>query len=108
MLRYILAELNPKCYKDGYVKSFFLRTTAIWNSLPVEYFPLTYDPNCSKFRVNRYLIFISFFDQRSSELFLFAFSFSVISVPQHCLINLIRGVLNYKTNNYGMTVYIHI
>ena len=30
------------CYKDVYVNSFFLRTTRLWNYLPIECFPLTY------------------------------------------------------------------
>ena len=33
----------PTCYKDVYVNSFFPRTTKLWNSLPIECFPLTYD-----------------------------------------------------------------
>ena len=31
----------PRCYKDVYVNSFFLCTARLWNSLPIEYFPLT-------------------------------------------------------------------
>ena len=30
-----------KCYKDVYVNSFFPRTAKLWNSLPIECFPLT-------------------------------------------------------------------
>ena len=33
----------PRCYKDVYVNSFFPRTATLWNSLPIECFPLTYD-----------------------------------------------------------------
>ena len=33
----------PKCYKDFYVSSSFPRTFRLWNSLPIECFPLTYD-----------------------------------------------------------------
>ena len=33
----------PRCYKDVYVSSFFPRTARLWNSLPIERFPLTYD-----------------------------------------------------------------
>ena len=32
-------------YKDVYVSSFFPRTARLWNSLPIECFPLTYDVN---------------------------------------------------------------
>ena len=35
----------PICRKDVYVKSFFPRIARLWNSLLVEYFPLTYDLN---------------------------------------------------------------
>ena len=38
----------PICYKDAYVKIFFPRTARLWNSIPVECFPLTYDLNGSK------------------------------------------------------------
>ena len=31
----------PRCYKNAFVKSFFHRTARFWNSLPIEYFPLT-------------------------------------------------------------------
>ena len=33
----------PRCYKDAYVNSFFPRTARLWNSLPIECFPLIYD-----------------------------------------------------------------
>ena len=32
-----------RCYKDVYVNSFFPRTVRVWDSLPIECFPLTYD-----------------------------------------------------------------
>ena len=35
----------PRCYKDAYVNSFFPRTSWLWNSLPIECFPLTYNMN---------------------------------------------------------------
>ena len=35
----------PRCYKNVYVNSFFLRTTRLWNSLLLEWLPLTYDLN---------------------------------------------------------------
>ena len=34
-----------RCYKDVYVNSFFPRSARLWNSLPTECFPLTYDLN---------------------------------------------------------------
>ena len=33
----------PICYKDVYGNSFLPHTASLWNSLPIEYFPLTYD-----------------------------------------------------------------
>ena len=46
----------PRCYKDVYVNSFFPRTAKLWNSLPKECFPLTYDLSCFKFRISRHLL----------------------------------------------------
>ena len=48
----------PRCYKDVYVNSFFPRTAKLWNSLPIECFPLTYDLSGFKSRINRYLLTI--------------------------------------------------
>ena len=42
----------PRCYKDVYVNSFFPRTAKLWNSLPIECFPLTYVPSGFKSRIN--------------------------------------------------------
>ena len=44
----------PRCYKDVYVNSFFPRTARPRNSPPIEYFPLTYDLNGFKPRINRH------------------------------------------------------
>ena len=33
----------PRCYKDAYANSFFPPTARLWNSLPIECCPLTYD-----------------------------------------------------------------
>ena len=49
------------CYKDVYVNSFFPRTTRLWNSLPIEYFPLTYDLSSFKSRINRHLLSVGSF-----------------------------------------------
>ena len=45
-----------RCYKDVYVNSFFLHTARLWNSLPLECFPLTYDLSGFKSRFNRHLL----------------------------------------------------
>ena len=51
----------PRCYKDVYVNSFFPRTARLWNSLPIECFPLTYDLNGFKSRINRHLLTVGSF-----------------------------------------------
>ena len=51
----------PRCYKDVYVNSFFPRTAKLWNSLPIESFPLTYDLSGFKFRINRHLLTVGSF-----------------------------------------------
>ena len=51
----------PRCYKDVYVNSFFPRTARLWNSLPVECFPLTYDLSGFKSRINKYLLTVGSF-----------------------------------------------
>ena len=45
----------PRCYKDVYVNSFFPRTARLWNSLPIECFPLTYDLSDFKSRISRHI-----------------------------------------------------
>ena len=51
----------PRCYKDVYVNSFFPHTARLWNSLPVECFPLTYDLSSFKSRINRHLLTVDAF-----------------------------------------------
>ena len=51
----------PRCYKDVYVNSFFLRTARLWNSLPIECFPSTNDLNGFKSRINRRLLCLGSF-----------------------------------------------
>ena len=46
----------PRGYKDVYVNIFFPRTDKIWNSVPIECFPLTYDLSGFKSRINRHLL----------------------------------------------------
>ena len=46
----------PRYYKDVYINSFFLRTARLWNSLPMECFPLTYDLSGFKSRIKRHLL----------------------------------------------------
>ena len=51
----------PRCYKDVYGSSFFPCTARLWNSLPIECFPLTYDLSSFKSRINRYLLSVGSF-----------------------------------------------
>ena len=59
----------PRCYKDVYVNSYFPCTARIWNSLPIECFPLTYDLRGFKSRINTYLLSLGSFQ----TYFLYAF-----------------------------------
>ena len=49
---------TPRCYKDVYVNCFFPRTARLWNYLVIECFPLTYDLNGFKFRIDRHLLIV--------------------------------------------------
>ena len=51
----------PRCYKDFHVNSFFPGTARLWNFLAIECFPLTYDLNGFKSRINRYLLTVGSF-----------------------------------------------
>ena len=51
----------PRCCKDVYVISFFPRTARLWNSLPIELFPLAYDLSGFKSRLNRHLLTVGSF-----------------------------------------------
>ena len=65
----------PRCYKDVYVTSFFPRTARLWNSLPIGCFPLTYDLNIFKSRINRHL-FVLLFSCNHALQWLFSLSWS--------------------------------
>ena len=51
----------PRCYRDVYVNSFFPGTAGLWNFLPIESFPLTYDLNDFKSRINSHLLTVGSF-----------------------------------------------
>ena len=57
----------PTCCKDVSVNSFFPRTPRLWNSLPIECFPLTYDLNGFKSRIKKAPINCRFFLKRFPE-----------------------------------------
>ena len=50
----------PRCYKSVYFNSFFPHTARLWNSLPIECFPLTYNLNDFKSRINVHLLTVGF------------------------------------------------
>ena len=50
-----------KCYSDVYVNSFFPCRARLWNSLPIQCFPLTYDQKNFKSRINRHLLTLGYF-----------------------------------------------
>ena len=71
----------PTCYKDVYVNSFFPLTARIWNSLPIDCFPLTYDLNNFESRVYRHLLSICSVE----TVLLFAFDlFLLLSLATPC------------------------
>ena len=51
----------PRCYMDVYVSSLFPRISRLWNSLPIECFPLTCNLNDFKSRINRQLLTVGYF-----------------------------------------------
>ena len=71
----------PGCYKDVYVNSFFPRTARLWNSLPIECFPLTYDICGFKSRISRYLLTVCF----NLFVLLFLVSLCLVVAVQPCM-----------------------
>ena len=62
-------------YEDVLVNSFFTHTSRLWNSLLIECFPLTYDLNGFKCRINIHLLTVgSFWRDFLCALIFFAFS----------------------------------
>ena len=51
----------PRCYIDVYVNSFFPCTNKLWNSLPIECFPFTYDLSDFKSLINIHLLTVGSF-----------------------------------------------
>ena len=51
----------PRCCMDVYVNSFFPCTAKLWNSLPIECSPLTYDHSGFKSRITRHLLTVGSF-----------------------------------------------
>ena len=52
---------KEKLPKNLNLQSFIPCTTILWNSLPIEYFTLTYDLSSFKSRINRHLLTVGSF-----------------------------------------------
>ena len=70
-------------YKDVYVNSLFPFTARLHNSLTIECFPLTYDPNGLKSRVNRQLLTVGSFQTYFLYVLIF---FVVLFLVTLCLV----------------------
>ena len=94
----------PICYKDVYVNSFFPRTAIIWNSLPAECFPLTFDLNGFKSRVNKQLFSLgSLYIAFLYDVHLFLLFLVTPSPHSGCLA--LHGVqFNFKKNGWSPSV----
>ena len=75
----------PRYYNNVYFNSFFLKAARLWNSLPVECFPSTYNLNGFKSRINRYHL-----QALSHEVC------NHMGLPKHCL-NLLRHAFCWTT-----------
>ena len=53
----------PRCYKNGYVNSFFPRTTRLRNSFSIKCFPLIYNLSGFKSRINTHLYLMFFLNR---------------------------------------------
>ena len=58
-----------RCYKNGYVNSFFPCITRLMNSLPIECFSLTYDLNGFESKINRYVLTLGSFETDFPDAF---------------------------------------
>ena len=67
----------PRHYKNTDVNSFFPRTARLWNSLPLECFPLTYDLGGFKSRINRHLLTVGSLERDFLYALIFLCSFSL-------------------------------
>ena len=58
---YDISVTISRCYRFVYVNGFFPYIARLWNSLPIECFPLTFDLNGFKPRINRHLLTVGSF-----------------------------------------------
>ena len=102
----------PRCYKDVYANSFFLPTARLWNSLPIECFPLSYDLNGFKPRINRHLFNCRFFLKRfpvclNHFVFLFLVTPCLVVATQPSMewIPILKKTLNWSFYDHAMFYY---
>ena len=65
--------------QDAYVNSFFSCTARILNSLPIEYFPLTYGLNGFKSRISRHLLTVDSFETDFLHAWIFLCIFFLVT-----------------------------
>ena len=98
----------PRCYKDVYVNSFFPRTARLWNSLPIECFPLTCDLSGFKSRIKRHLLTVGFSKQSLCPLIFLCFFFLVTA----CLVVAVQpcmewiSIKNWKKDILKVTTHL--
>ena len=75
-----------RCYNDVYVNSFLPRTARLWNSVPIECFPLNYNLNGFKSRIKRHLLTVgSFHVCFNLFVLLFLVTPCLVAVVQPCV-----------------------
>ena len=57
------------------LQSFFRRTDRLWNSLPIAYFPLIYNLNDFKAKINRLLLSVGSFQKDFMHALIFLYFF---------------------------------
>ena len=83
----------PRCYKEVYVNSFFPCTARLWNSVPIERFPLIYDLSGFRSRMNRHLFICRFFLSR----FLLCFNlFVLLFLQTPCLLAAVQPCMEWN------------
>ena len=77
----VFLSTSEDVVRMSYVNSFFPCTARLWNFLPTECFPLTYDLNGFKSRVNRHLFYLGFLSSAFLYTFILFFILLSLSFP---------------------------
>ena len=98
--------------QDAYVNSVFSCTARILNSLPIEYFPLTYGLNGFKSRISRHLLTLDSFETDFLHAWIFLCIFFLVTpsfvVAVQACIEWIPIFLFKKRNFVGVTHQVKI